>query len=71
MPCSKGMKACKPSCVHRCFVIDYQVAREAQVVQEETITYGDPEMVAERRFNGIRPIIFKEWLSGHKREPPD
>jgi len=62
------MKGCKQSCAHRSFVTDYQVAREAQVVEEEAITYGDPEMIAERRFNGIRPIIFKEWLVGHRHE---
>lgn len=65
MPCSKGIRRCKPGCLHRALIDDYRVARHAQILAEEAATIGDPEMIANRRAAGVRPVTFKEWISGH------
>ena len=60
------MTECARNCAHRAFVYDYHIARHAQLLEEERVTIGDPEMITDRR-KTIRPVVFKEWLTGHAR----
>lgn len=64
MPCSPGMRKCRLDCLHRALVDDYRIARHAQLLEEERVTIGDPEMISDRRAAGLGPITFKEWLCG-------
>jgi hypothetical protein len=61
------MQSCRAACLHRAFVLDYQVARHAQLLEEERTTIGDPAMIRDRRAVGISPITFKGWLQGSRR----
>lgn len=61
------MRQCRASCRHRALVDEYHAARHAQLLEEEAVTIGDPEMIADRRAAGIRPIVFKDWLVGSAR----
>lgn len=58
------MTRCYPGCLHRELVCNYRVARQAQLLEEEAATVGDPEMIAERRSNGKRPITLRSGSMG-------
>lgn len=40
MPCSPGMRRCKPTCAHRALVAAYRDARHAAELQREAVTLG-------------------------------
>lgn len=68
MPCSKGMSKCRPGCLHHRLVMEYRMAREADLVRIEAETCGDETMARE---NGMVGITFKEWLTGSAQERQD
>lgn len=73
MPCSPGMRACKPDCGHRRFVSDYRLEREAQKIRAERMSGGNATELAE--FYGTtgavaieRRVLYRDWLQVHAGE---
>lgn len=64
MPCRRGMRGCKPSCLHRRFVMDYRMARHAAELERESVTAGYAAELA-----AYPPLVtFKTWLQATARE---
>lgn len=58
MPCTKQMRSCSTNCLHRQFVEQYRLAREAAERKREDETAGYPAEMA-----AYPPIMtFKQWL---------
>lgn len=67
MPCATGMTKCKASCLHRAFVAEYRVERDAQAVRVEAVTGGYAAETAEHYSTREERWTFKRWLVTHRR----
>lgn len=72
MPCSKGMKQCRRSCLHRELVEEYRIARWAQIVEQDERTHGGRGERELEQENYVKdPITFKEWLENNAQSRRD
>lgn len=67
MPCSPGMRRCRPLCAHRALVRDYHGERDRQLRAAESLAGGG---WAARDDPGPPVITFKQWLTTHRAEVP-
>lgn len=66
--CSPRQDKCKASCLHRQLIQDYRIERHRQEMVEESETLGYATELKMRREAGLRPITFREWITGLKRQ---
>ena len=71
MPCTKQMRGCAATCLHRAMVEDYRLARYNEELLRERVTLGwTSEETLYREEHG--PLItFKDWLVGLTNPRPD
>lgn len=71
MPCTKQMRGCAASCLHRAMVEDYRLARHNDEQARDAVTSqwpADEALYAEQH----PPLItFKAWLIGLATPQPD
>jgi hypothetical protein len=80
MPCAKGMRGCRPDCLHRRLVRDYQDARDARERLRESATpapttvpgtSGGRSSMAQLEpadfARYVPPVLFKDWLIAHAK----